>query len=427
LRIIDATERQSNDDDDDDDDDDDHHHHEPAATMGEEAPGGGKGRVAGGAKRSKKKIGTQKGTTATTPPPPPPPHRRRREKEVEVKKEEEDEEDALGGPVSKRTMRRTASTENVEAMNASAVQGGGGGGGAGRNKKKASPPSPEIVEPKEEEVTEEEEEGEEGEEEDMEIDDEEDAQRGVRKIDADEKYEADWTDKKQYFPIDLAVFDARRRTEEISLNDVEKEKESDVNESKEENKVLKQRGRSIAQMLEDMRASRGEKLVAWQLPPDLPLANKRNGSNRNSTARRNNNTNRRGSKRMDAERVGVGNATNNSDRSKKRKKLLEAADLRAGQLGEIEVYADGTAKLVIGECRFDLENGVSYRHHEQFVVIDEKKKKCAFIGDIVGRVVATPDVDQLIEQSLKDDSGDDDDDDDDDSEVDIAIRNGYND
>ena len=398
--------------------------------MGEEAPGGGKGRVAGGAKRSKKKIGTQKGTTATPPPPPPPPHRRRREKEVEVKKEEEDEEDALGGPVSKRTTRRTASTENVEAMNASAVQGGGGGG-AGRNKKKASPPSPEIVEPKEEEVTEEEEEGEEGEEEDMEIDDEEDAQRGVRKIDADEKYEADWTDKKQYFPIDLAVFDARRRTEEISLNDVEKEKESDVNESKEENKeenkVLKQRGRSIAQMLEDMRASRGEKLVAWQLPPDLPLANKRNGSNRNSTARRNNNTNRRGSKRMDAERVGVGNATNNSDRSKKRKKLLEAADLRAGQLGEIEVYADGTAKLVIGECRFDLENGVSYRHHEQFVVIDEKKKKCAFIGDIVGRVVATPDVDQLIEQSLKDDSGDDDDDDDDDSEVDIAIRNGYND
>ena len=434
-KIGDATERQSNDDDDDDDDHhhDDHHHHEPLATMGEEAPGGGKGRVAGGAKRSKKKIGTQKGTTTATthpPPPPPPHHRRRREKEVEVKKEEEDEEDALGGSVSKRTTRRTASTENVEAMNASAAQGGGGGGGgAGRTRKKASPPSPEIVEPKEEEVTEEEE-GEEEEEEDMEIDDEEDAQRGVRKIDADEKYEADWTDKKQYFPIDLAVFDARgrtegicRRTEGISLNDDEKEKESDVNENKEEK-------RSIAQTLEDMRASGGEKLVAWQLPPDLPLANKRNGSNKNSTARRNNNTNRRGAKRMVAERGGVDNATNNGDRSKKRKKLLEVPDLRAGQLGEILVYADGTAKLVIGECRFDLENGVSYRHHEQFVVIDENKKKCAFIGDIVGRVVATPDVDQLIEQSLKDDSGDDDDDDnddDDDSEVNIAIRNGYSD
>ena len=133
-----------------------------------------------------------------------------------------------------------------------------------------------------------------------------------------------------------------------------------------------------------MRTSRGEKLVAWQLPPDLPFANG--------------------------------------------KKLLKVPDLRAGKLGEIEVYTDGTAKLVIGECWFDLENGVSYRHHEQFVVIDEKKKKCAFIGDIVGRVVATPDVDQLIEQSLKDDSGDDDDDDDDDdSEVDIAIRNGYSD
>ena len=180
--------------------------------------------------------------------------------------------------------------------------------------------------------------------------------REVRTIAADEKYEADWTDKKQYFPIDL-----RLMAEELSLNDDEKEKESDVNENEEEK-------RSIAQTLEDMRASKGEKLVAWQLPPDLPFANG--------------------------------------------KKLLKVPDLRAGKLGEIEVYTDGTAKLVIGECRFDLENGVSYRHAEEFVIIDENKKKCAFIGDIVGRMVVTPDVDQLIEQSSKDESGDGDDNDD---------------
>ena len=53
--------------------------------------------------------------------------------------------------------------------------------------------------------------------------------------------------------------------------------------------------------------------------------------------------------------------------------------------------------------------------------IDEKKKKCAFVGDIVGLVVATPDVDQLIEQSSKEQSYSDEDDEnlDGDSDVDI--------
>ena len=85
------------------------------------------------------------------------------------------------------------------------------------------------------------------------------------------------------------------------------------------------------------------------------------------------------------------------------------------------MYADGTAKFVIGECRFDLKDGTAYRHHEQFNIIDEKKKKCAFVGDIVGLVVATPDVDQLIEQSSKEQSYSDEDDEnfDGDSDVDI--------
>jgi hypothetical protein len=306
--------------------------------------------------------------------------------------------------------------------------------GEKRTKKKASPPSPEMKEEEAEETGEEdrdadaEEETEEEEEEDMDIDDEEDARRRVleqrRKIDADEQYEADWTDKKQYFPIDLAVFDAQKRAEEMSLNDAAEEERDGANEKEEEKKVFSRRKRnSIAQTLENLRASKGEKLVAWQLPPDLPLANDSNRNNA-AVAGRNNNTNRR-----DAERTtsGAGNAANRSNKSKKHKKLLEVADLRAGQLGEIEVYADGTAKLVIGECRFDLDNGAEYRHHEQFVIIDEKKKKCAFVGDIVGRVVATPDVDQLIEQSLKEESDSDDDDDNDDGDSDVDITNADND
>ena len=102
------------------------------------------------------------------------------------------------------------------------------------------------------------------------------------------------------------------------------------------------------------------------------MANERNGRNRNSATAAGRNNNRRGGKRTSA---GAGNATNSSNKNKKQKKLLGVPDLRAGQLGEIEVYADGTAKFVIGECRFDLKDGTAYRHHEQFNIIDEKKKK----------------------------------------------------
>jgi hypothetical protein len=253
----------------------------------------------------------------------------------------------------------------------------------------------------------------------MDVDDEEDAFEERRKIDADEKYEADWTDKKQYFPIDLAVFDAQKKAEAMSINDAAKIERDTANGNEEEKKGLSRKnGESIAQTLDDLRSSKGEKLVAWQLPPDLPLANERNGRNRNSATAAGRNNNRRGGKRTSA---GAGNATNSSNKNKKQKKLLGVPDLRAGQLGEIEVYADGTAKFVIGECRFDLKDGTAYRHHEQFNIIDEKKKKCAFVGDIVGLVVATPDVDQLIEQSSKEQSYSDEDDEnlDGDSDADI--------
>ena len=292
-----------------------------------------------------------------------------------------------------------------------------------KKKKKKREEEEEEEEEKDDEDAEEEEEEEEEEEADdddqMDVDDEEDAFEERRKIDADEKYEADWTDKKQYFPIDLAVFDAQKKAEAMSINDAAKIERDNANGNEEEKKGLSRKnGESIAQTLDDLRSSKGEKLVAWQLPPDLPLANERNGRNRNSATAAGRNNNRRGGKRTSA---GAGNATNSSNKNKKQKKLLGVPDLRAGQLGEIEVYADGTAKFVIGECRFDLKDGTAYRHHEQFNIIDEKKKKCAFVGDIVGLVVATPDVDQLIEQSSKEQSYSDEDDEnlDGDSDVDI--------
>lgn len=218
-----------------------------------------------------------------------------------------------------------------------------------------------------------------------------------RKIDADEAYKADWTDKKQYFPIDLAVYDAQKKAEEMTLED-----DSAVAG---ETKVVdnnNRRGKTMANTLEELRLSNGEKLIALHLPPDLPFANERREEKKGNNNNNNNRAQKKGNKSL--------LSGDNSNNSKKKQKLIEVANMKAGQLGEIHVYADGTAKLVIGECSFDLENGANFRHHEQFVVLDEKKKKCAFVGDIVGRVVATPDVDQLIEHSLNDSDGDDDDD-----------------
>ena len=218
-----------------------------------------------------------------------------------------------------------------------------------------------------------------------------------RKIDADEAYKADWTDKMQYFPIDLAVYDAQKKAEEMTLED-----DSAVAG---ETKVVdnnNRRGKTMANTLEELRLSNGEKLIALHLPPDLPFANERREEKKGNNNNNNNRAQKKGNKSL--------LSGDNSNNSKKKQKLIEVANMKAGQLGEIHVYADGTAKLVIGECSFDLENGANFRHHEQFVVLDEKKKKCAFVGDIVGRVVATPDVDQLIEHSLNDSDGDDDDD-----------------
>ena len=218
-----------------------------------------------------------------------------------------------------------------------------------------------------------------------------------RKIDADEAYKADWTDKKQYFPIDLAVYDAQKKAEEMTLED-----DSAVAG---ETKVVdnnNRRGKTMANTLEELRLSNGEKLIALHLPPDLPFANERREEKKGNNNNNNNRAQKKGNKSL--------LSGDNSNNSKKKQKLIEVANMKAGQLGEIHVYAGGTAKLVIGECSFDLENGANFRHHEQFVVLDEKKKKCAFVGDIVGRVVATPDVDQLIEHSLNDSDGDDDDD-----------------
>ena len=182
---------------------------------------------------------------------------------------------------------------------------------------------------------------------------------GRRKIDADEEYDEDWVDRKKYFPVDLAL--GRKKSDD----------DDDDDDSIEGEKSAKKRGkkRSPARTLEELRQSDGKKFIALQLPPELPLTN-----NDSTTTKRGN---------------------------KNKVNLLEVSDLRAGQLGEIEIYADGSAKLVIGRCKFDLENGATYQHHEQFAVIDERCKKFAVMGDIIGRLVATPDVEQLLDECLK--------------------------
>lgn len=57
---------------------------------------------------------------------------------------------------------------------------------------------------------------------------------------------------------------------------------------------------------------------------------------------------------------------------------------------------DGTVKLHLGEAVFDVVNGTTFKHNEQLACVDAPNAKCAFLGDVPGRLVCIPDVSHLL-------------------------------
>ena len=67
-----------------------------------------------------------------------------------------------------------------------------------------------------------------------------------------------------------------------------------------------------------------------------------------------------------------------------------------GELGELVIYDDGAAQLNIGQGRFDVVHGTVFFNSEILACIDQEKAKCAFLGEMCGRIVCIPDRSTLL-------------------------------
>ena len=176
---------------------------------------------------------------------------------------------------------------------------------------------------------------------------------------------ADWTDKTQYYPTVLAP----EPTEHSS---------SEADQA------------TVAARLGRAEAAADEYLVV-QLPSRLPLASNRSRGGEDSGG---------GSFEARAKtRVGLGDGSG-FDFSV----AATLGELEEGRLGELEVRADGSARLVIGDASFDVVEGTPFAHVEQLACVDAGEgpdAKCAFLGRVPGRLVCIPDVAAMLERERR--------------------------
>jgi len=177
----------------------------------------------------------------------------------------------------------------------------------------------------------------------------EEASRRIQhdRVTEEEMYDAeeDWADKSQYYPTVLT-----ERSRDVEVSSV-----GDVVRSTDD----------------------GDRFVVLQLPSDLPLIKRPEGEE------------------MDVD--GVVEVKDDNDSDDEQNELVRGvADLANGQLGELKIHADGSAKLYIGNAAFDVMHGVPYQHSEQFARLDESKRQCVIIGSTIARLTCVPDVTQLL-------------------------------
>jgi len=75
------------------------------------------------------------------------------------------------------------------------------------------------------------------------------------------------------------------------------------------------------------------------------------------------------------------------------------SELQEGRLGDLEIRADGSVRLVIGNAAYDVLEGTRFAHVEQLACVDTgggSDAKCAFLGRVPGRLVCVPDVAALL-------------------------------
>jgi hypothetical protein len=85
--------------------------------------------------------------------------------------------------------------------------------------------------------------------------------------------------------------------------------------------------------------------------------------------------------------------TDNNERS------VPLSELPDGYLGKILVYKSGKIKLRIGNFLYDVTSGTPMSFHQEVAVFSPDNKACYSLGDISGRMLITPDLDQLLNPS----------------------------
>lgn len=174
--------------------------------------------------------------------------------------------------------------------------------------------------------------------------------------------DADWTDKTQYYPTVLAP---------------------EPGEPAEA---------TVAARLSRAEAAADEYLVV-QLPSRLPLASNRSRGGDEERA------GQAGGRRSEA-----ANATTRGSDDFDFSVAAAPRDLEEGRLGDLEVRADGSVRLVIGDASFDVVEGTPFAHVEQLACVDAgggPDAKCAFLGRVPSRLVCIPDVASLLKRERR--------------------------
>ena len=192
--------------------------------------------------------------------------------------------------------------------------------------------------------------------------------------------EADWTDKTQYYPTVLAP------------------------EPRERSRAAAEEA-SVAARLRHAEAAADEYLVV-QLPSRLPLASNRGRGGEDvalvteSDAGPTGGTHRRSETQTHSKsRVDPSPRAPRDGSDFDFSVAATLRELEEGRLGDLEVLADGSARLVIGDASFDVVEGTPFAHVEQLACVDAgggPDAKCAFLGRVPGRLVCIPDVAELL-------------------------------
>ena len=158
----------------------------------------------------------------------------------------------------------------------------------------------------------------------------------------DAEVDEEWTDHTQYFPTILAVGHDEISGHESKVRDV-------------------------------LAATGAGQYLVMQLPSKLSLGRPRKADPEAASE---------GGTAMDVDATGPS----------PQPQVTELSHLDEGELGELCVHKDGTVKLHLGEAVFDVMHGTEFRHSEQLACVDTSGSKCAFLGDVPGRLVCIPDV-----------------------------------